>query len=69
MKKIADYAIEKETESITVKYSENLIAFEFNINTFKEDVRRAGELPIFEVSCKTKDGLSVWLDWLGVKKK
>ncbi|OIP38055.1 hydrogenase accessory protein HypB [Candidatus Desantisbacteria bacterium CG2_30_40_21] len=46
-----------------------LHAFEFNINTFKEDVRRAGELPIFEVSCKTKDGLSVWLDWLGVKKK
>lgn len=32
IKKIADYAIEKETESMTVKYSENLIAFEFNIN-------------------------------------
>lgn len=32
MKKIADYAIEKETETMDVKYSDNLIAFEFKVD-------------------------------------
>lgn len=41
--------------------------FGFNINTFKEDVLRAGvssKLKIFEVSCKTMNGLPSWIDWL-----
>lgn len=38
--------------------------FEFNTNTFKEGVGLGKGLEIFEVSCKTKDGLSGWLDWL-----
>ncbi|MDI6782022.1 MAG: hydrogenase nickel incorporation protein HypB [bacterium] len=47
-----------------------LDVFGFNTNTFKEDVLPAGfssfssKPEIFEVSCKTEKGLSVWLDWL-----
>ncbi|MBU0701940.1 hydrogenase nickel incorporation protein HypB [bacterium] len=42
--------------------------FGFNINTFREDVRQTRELEIFEVSCKTMDGLSGWIDWLMGKR-
>jgi DNA polymerase III sliding clamp (beta) subunit (PCNA family) len=35
IKKIADYAIEKECEEIKVYYSENLVAFEINIKDIK----------------------------------
>ena len=35
IKKIADYAQEKECENVEVKYSDNLIAFEFEINEMK----------------------------------
>ncbi|MFH1860408.1 MAG: hydrogenase nickel incorporation protein HypB [bacterium] len=40
-----------------------LEVFGFNINIFKEGVGRTG-LKIFEVSCKTKEGLPGWIDWL-----
>jgi len=35
IKRISDYAIENECENIEVKYSDNLIAFEFEINDMK----------------------------------
>jgi hypothetical protein len=35
IKKISDYAQEKESESVEVKYSNNLIAFEFEANNMK----------------------------------
>lgn len=46
-----------------------LDAFEFNISSFREDVLRIkGEINIFEVSCKTGEGLPSWLDWLKERK-
>ncbi|MBI4778250.1 hydrogenase nickel incorporation protein HypB, partial [Candidatus Desantisbacteria bacterium] len=43
-----------------------LEVFGFNVNTFKEDVLQTGfsSKQIFEVSCKTKEGLLGWIDWL-----
>jgi hypothetical protein len=35
IKKISDFAKEKESENVIVKYSNNLVAFEFEINDMK----------------------------------
>lgn len=42
-----------------------LETFEFNVPSFREGILRIKEgIDIFEVSCKTKEGLPLWLNWL-----
>ncbi len=39
--------------------------FDFDMNAFKERVRRLNpEAPVFEVSCKTGEGIDTWCRWL-----
>lgn len=42
--------------------------FDFDMTAFKDRVRRLNpEAPVFEVSCKTGEGLDIWCRWLQEK--
>jgi hydrogenase nickel incorporation protein HypB len=37
----------------------------FNINSFRSDLKKINsQIPLFEISCTRRDGLTVWYDWI-----
>jgi hydrogenase nickel incorporation protein HypB len=52
-------------DAFIVNKTDVLDFFDFNLSTFRDRVRRLNpEAPVFEVSCKTGEGIDLWADWL-----
>lgn len=58
-------AIFKAADCVLLNKIDLLEAFEFNPARFREDLLKIKEgLEIFELSCRSNEGLSFWIDWL-----
>ncbi len=52
-------------DAFIVNKTDTLELFDFDVETFSGRVRRLNpKAPVFEVSCKTGDGVGVWCRWL-----
>jgi hydrogenase nickel incorporation protein HypB len=55
----------QKADAFVVNKTDALALFDFDAEAFTRRVGRLNpEAPIFEVSCKTGDGVRVWSDWL-----
>ena len=52
-------------DAFIVNKTDVLDHFDFNLGTFRDRVRKLNpEAPVFEVSCKTGQGIDLWCQWL-----
>jgi hydrogenase nickel incorporation protein HypB len=52
-------------DAFIVNKTDVLEFFDFDVGAFRERVRRLNSLaPVFEVSCKTGEGVAPWCRWL-----
>jgi hydrogenase nickel incorporation protein HypB len=54
-----------EAQAVIINKTDLLQAVDFDLAQAEHDIRRLNpDVPIFRLSCKTGDGLDVWLKWL-----
>ena len=52
-------------QAVVLNKMDVLPYIDFNVARFMEGVRAVNqEAPVFQVSCRTKEGLQDWIDWL-----
>jgi hydrogenase nickel incorporation protein HypB len=52
-------------DAFVVNKTDVMDHFDFDLETFKGRIRRLNpDAPVFEVSCKTGQGIDLWCDWL-----
>ncbi len=55
-------------DAFVVNKTDAMSLFDFDVEAFKRRVRRLNpDAPVFELSCKTGDGVGEWSDWLREK--